>query len=240
MAGSARPEAEIARDDKSRASTKQPSQTQKAVAQLRSKILRNELPAGANVLETELADMLGMSRTPVREAILILESNGMVDVIPRRGFRIRPISARDMEEIYTILTELEAVAAEEVAKRGLSDAELGDLEALLNGMESALETDDRALWAEIDDTFHRNLVRLCENHHLESTVLNFHDQVHRARNFTLYMRPAPHKSNADHRSLVDAIAAGDAERARAIHRAHRIDAKKLLVEIISNRGIGAL
>lgn len=219
---------------------RQPSQTRKAAAQLRSMIVENVLAAGANVLESELADMLGMSRTPVREAILILESHGLVDVIPRRGFRVRPISARDMEEIYTILTELEAAAAEAVARRGLSHAELRALETLLEEMEAALAVDDRARWAELDDAFHQHLVQLAGNHRLETTVLNFHDQVRRARTFTLYMRPAPHQSNADHRALVGAIAAGDDARARALHRAHRLTAKTLLVEILSNRGIGSL
>ena len=88
-----------------------PSQTQRATALLREMIVSNRLPAGSNHLETELADLLGMSRTPVREAAIALGAQGLVEVRPRHGIRVLPISPADMEEIYSILTELESLAA---------------------------------------------------------------------------------------------------------------------------------
>ena len=149
---------------------KAPSQTRRAVAQLREMIMSNQLPPGSTHLESELADMLGMSRTPIREAALILAGQGLVEARPRRGVRIVPVEARDMQEIYAILTELEALAAHDVAARGAGAADLAALNALLDQMVAALETDDRRAWAEADDAFHRKLVAMADNRRLLSVV----------------------------------------------------------------------
>lgn len=216
------------------------SQTQRAVMLLREMVISNKLLPGSNHLEAELAEMLGMSRTPVREAAIILEGQGLVEVRPRRGIRILPISPKDMEEIYSILTELESLAAHDLAVKGLSEDELNELRSHIDEMEQALGHDDRQLWAQVDDRFHRRLIQLAGNRRLESIVSTYSDQVHRARLLTLYIRPAPHKSNADHRALVEAIAAGKADEAREIHRQHRIKAKELMIELIASHGFSAI
>lgn len=216
------------------------SQTQRAVMLLREMVISNKLLPGSNHLEAELAEMLGMSRTPVREAAIILEGQGLVEVRPRRGIRILPISPKDMEEIYSILTELESLAAHDLAVKGLSEDELDELRSHIDEMEKALGRDDRQLWAQVDDRFHRRLIQLAGNRRLESIVSTYSDQVHRARLLTLYIRPAPHKSNADHRALVEAIAAGKADEAREIHRQHRIKAKELMIELIASHGFSAI
>ena len=216
------------------------SQTQRAVSLLREMVISNKLPPGSDHLETELAEMLGMSRTPVREAAIILEGQGLVEVRPRRGVRILPISANDMEEIYSILTELESLAAFNLATRGPGEEELSELRGYNAEMERALEIDDRVLWARQDDCFHRRLVQLAGNRRLESIVATYSDQVQRARHLTLFIRPAPHQSNADHRALVDAIAAGDAEEARRIHRRHRVAAKEMIIRLIASHGFNAV
>lgn len=216
------------------------SNTQRAVALLRDMIITNKLPPGSNHLESELGEMLGMSRTPVREAAIILEGQGLVEVRPRRGIRVLPISAADMEEIYAILTELESLAAHDVAKRGCAPEDIAELRGYIAEMDEALDADDRQRWAGADDRFHRTLVRLAGNRRLQTIVATYFDQAHRARMLTLYIRPAPRQSNRDHRALVDAIERGDAEEARRIHRAHRITAKTMMIELIANHGFSAV
>lgn len=219
---------------------KAPSNTQRAVAELRDMIITNKLPPGSNHLESELAQMLGMSRTPVREAAIILEGQGLVELRPRRGIRIVPIAAADMEEIYAILTELESLAAHDVAYRGCPPEDLAELRGYITEMDDALDVDDRQRWAAADDRFHRKLVDLAGNRRLQTIVATYFDQAHRARMLTLYIRPAPRDSNRDHRALVDAIERGDAEAARRIHREHRINAKRLIIELIANYGFSAV
>lgn len=217
-----------------------PSQVQRAVTLLRDMIVSNRLAPGSNHLEVELAAMLGMSRTPVREAAIILEGQGLVEVVPRRGVRILPISPRDMDEIYSVLTELESLAAHDLAQRRLPVTDLVRLHKLIDRMEAALACDDRTAWAQADDKFHALLVALAGNRRLEQVVATFSDQVRRARLLTLYIRPRPDQSNADHRALVEAIAAGEPELARSIHREHRMRAKDLMLRLLERHGFHAV
>ncbi len=211
---------------------KQKTITTQAMEQIRQLIFDGELAAGSDHLESELADRLGMSRTPVREATLMLAQQGLLEVRPRKGVRIATLSLKDMEEIYAILTELESLAAEEAAEQGYSETDLADLKQAIEAMEDALEREDREAWAIADDAFHTELVRLGGNSRVQSIVSMMSNQVRRARAMTLYIRPLPVKSNEDHRAVFDAIRKGDAQAARKRHHLHRQDAREVLIELL--------
>ena len=146
------------------------SNAQRAVQQLREMVFSGELPAGSDHLETELAERLGMSRTPVREAALLLESQGLVEMRPRKGVRILPVSATDMREIYDVLTELESLAAERAAEAGYSEPQLTELAAAIDDMDGAIADEDLEAWAEADERFHVELVRLGGNSRVQMIV----------------------------------------------------------------------
>jgi len=200
----------------------------------------NEIAANTQLLEQELAERLNMSRTPVREALNKLEKDGLVEIIPRRGVRILPISGKDMSDIYMILTGLEATAAEYVAKKGLSKKELALMESSVDAMDQALTTNDLSAWAEADERFHKQLVELTHNERLISMVEMLWDQAHRARMITLKLRPRPAQSNSDHRALVDAIIKGDAPTASRVHRDHREKSGAMLVKLLEDLGLNQL
>jgi len=216
------------------------SNTAVAIKQLRTLIFAGDLGAGTDHLESELAERLGMSRTPVREALLRLEAQGLVEVRPRKGVRIKPLSPTDMTEIYDILTELESLAAANAATRAPSEAELAVLSKSIADMDSALASDDREGWAAADDDFHRELVRLGQNSRISIIAEMMSDQVRRARLITLYMRPTPTKSNDDHSQVLDAIRRGDAEEARRVHRQHRLAAKDILVDLLKRHRLSSI
>ncbi len=203
-----------------------------ALDTLREMIFRGELAPGSNHLETELAARLGMSRTPVREAAMILQEQGLVTVQARRGIRILPISAQDMAEIYDLLTLLESEAAASAAGRVTDPRDLTPLSDAIDAMETALAREDRLAWADADDAFHTALVDLGGNARLAAIVGQMADQVRRARRVTLFLRPMPHQSNRDHRAVLEAIRAGDGETAAALHRAHRLASKRMLVALL--------
>lgn len=209
------------------------SNTHRAVRDLRAMIFSGALPAGSDHLETELARKLNMSRTPVREAVLTLESQGLLEMRPRKGVRILPLSPDDMAEIYDILTELESHAAESAASMGYTDQELLDLASAIDAMEEALAQSDLEAWAKADEHFHTELVRLGGNLRIKSIVTMMQDQVRRARMTTLYLRPLPRQSNEDHRLVFTAILNGNAKAARQIHRSHRQQAKTVLVDLLA-------
>jgi DNA-binding GntR family transcriptional regulator len=212
------------------------SQTTRAYQEIRRRILENEMPADSQYLEQELADALGMSRTPVREALIRLSEERLVEVKPRHGARVLPVSIDDMREIYEVLTELEGVAARKVAERGLEHCEIGRLQQAVDDMDAALACDDLDAWAKSDARFHRLLVGLAGNSRLAQIVATISDQAHRVRMLTLRSRPKPVASNRDHAALVEAIRDGDGEKAYEIHWNHRAMAGAMLLDILARNG----
>ena len=202
-----------------------------AYDQIRRRILDNVWPPGHRALEQEVALTLGMSRTPVREALLRLQNEGLVEVIPRHGVRVLPVSPADMREIYQILTALECMAAELLANRKPSAKELTPLVDATKAMDKALKQEDLDAWAAADERFHAHLVDLAGNRQLQATVLNYWDRAHRARMFTLRLRPKPMNSTREHMQMVERLRAGDAEGAARVTRAHRERASRELVTI---------
>ena len=129
---------------------KPPSNAQRAIQALRQMIFSGDLPPGSDHLESELATALGMSRTPIREAALTLESQGLLEMRPRKGVRILPVSPNDMREIYDVLTELESLAARRAAEEKPDADDLVPLAQSIADMEAALNSGALEDWAEAD------------------------------------------------------------------------------------------
>lgn len=211
-----------------------------AYERLKEEIRMNRMPPGFQAPEPEIAIRLGMSRTPVREALIRLEAEGLVELIPRRGARVLPIQAEDMREIYEILTALEPNAAANLASRGPSEDELAPLESATSDMEQALEADDLDAWAEADERFHDLLLELHGNKRLQAFVSALHDQAHRARIITLRLREKPVQSTQDHREILEHLRKGDADQTRRAFRAHRQRAAAELLGILEKYKLGQL
>ncbi|MBO6559694.1 MAG: GntR family transcriptional regulator [Nisaea sp.] len=217
-----------------------PSAGAKAYRAMKEMILDGRLKPSASYLETELADWIGVSRTPVREAALRLEREGLVKVRPRRGIQVLPVSAEDMNEIYQLLSALEPLAAQLAAEKGLDEATMAAMTEATERMETALEENDLVSWAEADDAFHALLVEASGNARLIEATARYRTQVHRARMATLTMRPTPQKSTEDHRALLDCLLNRDPEGARAVHYAHRCAAGEMLTELLSRHHLDNL
>ncbi len=205
-----------------------------AYERLKDDIRSNRLPPGFQAPEPEIAERLGMSRTPVREALIRLEAEGLVELIPRRGARVMPITREDMREIYDILTALEPEAAAQLAERHPDTATLQPLVDATADMETALAAEDLDAWADADDRFHRKLLDLQGNKRLQGFVEELFDQAHRARIVTLRLRALPVQSTRDHRDVLEALAAGDAGQARNIFRIHRQRAATELLGLLND------
>ncbi|WP_041525024.1 GntR family transcriptional regulator [Gilvimarinus agarilyticus] len=212
------------------------SLSEKAYQTIRALILGNEFRAGEQILEKVLVERLSISRTPIREACIQLQKEGLIEIRPRRGIYIKPISAADMNEIYDIMSALEAQAAKvlanKISQKKITNKELEKLETPTVNMEKALETKNLKAWAEADEEFHLALLELCGNKRLKEAVLKYWGQVHRVRYFTLELRGQPSDSTDDHRALLDAIRSGNPRKAADIHEHHRQKAKQNLLDII--------
>lgn len=207
---------------------------------IRERILDNVYPAGYRALEQEFADALGLSRTPVREALLKLAAEGLVEVVPRHGARVLPVSPDDMREIYQMLTALEPMAAEILARKKLPAADLKPLIEASRDMTAAVKANDLDAWAEADERYHRLLIALAGNRLLADTVQGLWDRAHRARMVTLRLRPMPVSSTAEHNAIVEAIRAGDAVLAARLYRAHRERGSNELLAILEKARINSL
>lgn len=203
-----------------------------AYNRLKEEILTNRMPSGFQAPEPEIAELLGMSRTPVREALIKLEAEGLVQLIPRRGARVLPVSTEDMAEIYEILTALEPEAAAALARRRPGKDELAGMEAATQEMETALEAGDLEAWADADDRFHRLLLELHGNKRMLAMVSLLFDQAHRARMVTLRLREIPKNSTRVHRDILEKIAEGDDVGVAELFREHRKDAARELLDIL--------
>ncbi len=204
----------------------------KAYSNIKESILTVRFPPGYQVLEAQLADDLGMSRTPVREALIRLSDEGLVEIVPRRGVRVVPLSSVDMAEIYEVLTSLEVTAVEKVTKAGLSEEASVSFELLLKEMEHALDENDLDTWADADARFHLKILSLSGNSVLTSIGTSLTNKAHRARLLTLRLRPKPERSNREHREVVEAMRQGKVGQAGACHRVHRERAADIITQLL--------
>lgn len=189
--------------------------------EIQNRILYNIWGTGHQALEQELAEELGVSRTPVREALIRLQRDGLVKVVPRHGMRVLPISTTDVQEIYQILTSLESLAVELAAARKLGAKDLDSLERATQRMRVAHEATDIKAWAQADEDFHFHLVELSGNRILTEVVDNFWSRAQRARLTILSLRKSTEESTREHAKLVDAIRQGNGSLARQTLEAHR-------------------
>lgn len=199
------------------------SLAEQAYLRLKDGVLNSTYPPGFTATEAEIAAQLAMSRTPLREALLRLQAEGLIEVTPRHGLRVLPLYPADLREIYELLGCLEATAAEMLARRRLpaDSSEFLELEEVNERMKLALEQGDRRAWAEMDERFHRRLVEQCGNERIRRVVFNVWDQSHRARMLAAPLRHMPMESYREHRAVLEAAKRGDDRVAYELHRAHR-------------------
>lgn len=213
-----------------------------AYAALKQAIRDNDFPPGYQGSEQEIAVRLGMSRTPVHEAIIRLQEDGLVRVLSKRGVLICPLALQDIREIYEVVIAVESMAAELLA--ALPDAVRAaagnELEAATAAMDAALAQGNLPGWAEADDLFHRLLVERCGNGRLRRIAQTVTDQAHRARMLTLKLRAKPVGSAQAHRLIIAVLRTGEAGEAHRHARAHRVAARDEIVPLIEHIGLRQL
>ncbi|WP_198590191.1 GntR family transcriptional regulator [Paracoccus zhejiangensis] len=207
----------------------------RAYHDLRYRILTGRLAPGTTLLETELAALLSLSRTPVREATIRLAEEGLIAIRPRHGITVRSLTLNDVRDILDVLSALEIRAVELVARRGLARADHDRLLHLMDRMERATEAGDIAQWSEMDDDFHSTVAGLCGNDRLLSTLDEYWSQQYRPRMMIVPLRPKPTQSNIEHRRIVEALAAGDVEAARLAQQQHRARADRQQLDLLRDR-----
>lgn len=205
---------------------------ERAYRELRFRILEGRLAPGTTLLETEVATLLSLSRTPIREALIRLEEEGLVTIRPRHGITVCALSLDDLAEIYEVFSALEVKAAVLAARRGLPAEMAEHMRRLLGGMEQATRQDNIERWSRLDDEFHSAITGAAGNDRLQSTLRRYWDQQYRARLIIGPFRPKPTRSDEEHRAIFDAIAAGDEATAHRLMHQHRARADAQTLELL--------
>ena len=206
---------------------------------MRANIRDATFAPGYQASEQEIAVRLGMSRTPVHEAAIRLQEDGLVRVLPRKGILILALAPDDLREIYDVIIGIEGRAAELVA--GLPDAErlaaAQDLGAHTEAMEAAHIRNDLPAWGMADGAFHAALIEHTRNGRMSRIIQTINDQSHRARMLTLNLRGGLDASLAEHRKIVEAVRTGKAAEALEAARSHRFRARDELLPILKSYGL---
>jgi DNA-binding GntR family transcriptional regulator len=195
------------------------SLTEQAADAIRARIVDGELQLGEALSEIALAAELGVSKTPVREALLHLKQEGLVEVLPQRGTYVFQMNADQVRQLSELRCVLETAAlAMAMAHRPADLA--AELDAIVTAMDAAIGSRDAARYRTLDGVFHQVIVDLCGNGYLAAAYSGMAFRVQTLRN-RLSLDPALNRTSlAEHLSLVRLIGAGDADQAAALLRRH--------------------
>jgi DNA-binding GntR family transcriptional regulator len=156
------------------------SRVEYAYRKIKKNITKNDFPAGFQILEPELAKVLGVSRTPVREALIRLEADNLIQLVPRRGMRVLPIVQQDVSELIEALTSIQVTAAKVVCSNE-NVTDFANLEQKIHLLHQASLAKNKSDWIEADEKFHIEFVSLVGNSRIISIFKNLLSQLHRAK-----------------------------------------------------------
>lgn len=193
----------------------------RVIAEMRRRIITGEAASGALLSELALADEFGVSRTPVREALKQLQTEGLVEVRPRVGTFVAAPSRRDITELFQMKELLEGAAARLLAQRGRVP-ELDRLEENLREADAAVRGDDRSAYASLVEEFHDLLIVGADNTKLEAHYRTLMNQLAYSRLVTTSLdQPGrPMQSEREHHVVLDLIIAKDGDSAERVMREH--------------------
>jgi DNA-binding GntR family transcriptional regulator len=203
-------------------------------AAVRKALLSGDLKPGDRLREADLAEQLGISRGPVREAIRMLEQQGLVCVEPRRGAYVRELSIEDAVEVYTLRAALEGLAVRLGVEQGAFDEEaISQLQHLVDQLGQLQETDDPLDWLESDIAFHDLLCRQSGHNLLLKVLSDLRAQIRQFHLFTRFVPENLRRLADNHQTVLDAVASGDPATAESAIKDHIILAGKLYVESLA-------
>ena len=201
---------------------------------IREAIISGVFAPGERLMEIQMADEMGVSRTPVREAIRKLEMEGFVVMIPRRGTYVSNISIKDINDVYEIRTSLDILAAGLAAER-INDEELEELQRRLVQVGQAIESGEMDKVLEADIAFHDVLYKASRNERLRNIINNLREQITVIRGVSMSYPGRLKDTQEEHRLLVESIAARNVEKSQEAARIHLENAEKTLMEAMAGQ-----
>lgn len=198
---------------------------------MREAIISGQLRPGERLMEAQLAEEMGVSRTPVREAIRKLELEGFVVMIARKGAYVADLSTKDIADVFEIRSALEALAAGLAAER-ITDEEMEDLQRILVKVSESAESHDLEALINVDTEFHDVLYKASRNNRLVQIISNLREQIQRFRSTTLASPGRMKNALEEHKKIVDAISERNVALAMQLAQEHIENAENSMMESI--------
>lgn len=186
---------------------------------IEERIVTGVYPPGTRLDEQELASTFGVSRTPVREALIQLASVGLIETKPRRGATVPEVGADRVCEMFEVMAELEAMCGRLAARRISADDQRA-LEAAHRACEAARDANTPDVYYQLNEVFHQRIYEASHNGFLVEQAVALHRRLRPYRRLQLRVRNRMAASFNEHQAIVEAIAQGDGELAAARLRAH--------------------
>ncbi|MGI6359324.1 MAG: GntR family transcriptional regulator [Bacillota bacterium] len=196
---------------------------------LREAIITGKLRPGERLMEMQLAEEMGVSRTPVREAIRKLELEGLVIMVPRRGAYVSDLTIKDVAETYEIRSALESLAAGLAAERITAD-ESEELERILVQIGQCIANNDVKRSLELDEQFHNLLYQASKNDRLVQIINNLREHIQRFRATSMSTPGRLEAVFNEHMKIAEAISERNAELAERLAQEHIENAENALLE----------
>ncbi|NYT73742.1 GntR family transcriptional regulator [Halomonas sp. QX-2] len=206
-----------------------------AYRKIKQAIIECHFSPGLQAAEQQIATQLNMSRTPVHQAIVMLEQEGWVRLLPRKGIQIAPITTNQMKNVYQVLMALESAAVLQLASKDINDTNVDKmLYQASQKAEIAFLNDDIKGWAQADDEFHSVLIEGCGNPYLSKMARSVMEHAHRARLLTVAIRSKEsiEKANQDHKEILTAIKERNSQEARLALENHRYRGMEVFIPIL--------
>jgi DNA-binding GntR family transcriptional regulator len=215
------------------------SLARQAYEALKQDILTCALPPGAQIFENELAARYGMSKTPVREALNLLGQEGLVQVLPRRGYLVAPVTLRDVQEVFQLRLLLETAAAE-LAAEHITEEALRQLNALVAVRYTYRDRASYARFLRANRAFHVAVAQASGNQRLAAFVGKLLEDMERILHLGLDLRDSAEEMAAEHGELVDALLKGDGALARKVVTEQLQNSRKRVLEaLVGQMGAGS-
>jgi len=200
---------------------------------VKSRILNRELKPGQYLNDTQIAEELNISRTPVREAFQLLEHEGLLISEARRGWRVYTLSLEDLHEIFDIKVALEGIMVRRAAECR-DEAKRAALKDALARMAHAAKTNDYQAWWQADVDLHAAIADMCGNERARRVIKNLNEQWQRIRLGFLTMEGRMERAIPEHAAFVDSILAGNADDAERQIQSHLNSLRDELVHVLTN------
>jgi DNA-binding GntR family transcriptional regulator len=213
--------------------------TEQTYRLLRDRILRREIKAGARVSVDAIADRVGVSRTPVTDALKRLAADGLVKIVPRRGTFVAGITSRDAAEMFEVRLMIERFAAATALSSGRAAAAIASMGVPLAGMEAANDEgsyEDYEAFIDHDRRFHLAIVAAIENQRLLRLYEAINSHMYVARAHYIQTVAAAREAQSEHEAIHEALAGGDADRVDAALTTHIEGVRNRVVAIIDREG----